>query len=394
MKSHQAVLFINTFEPVVPLYRDFASVWPGSVSALVSQGDYRPEEDALDKNMIVHEVWVPKILRKNRRWCAIFYWLIAPWFLLRCSKTTVIFLSQPPLFFILGSLIVRIRKSNTYLLHVMDLYPNLLKAGGMLRPRSKIYRLLHSLSCTAFNHAQQIIVIGRCMKDRVVEIGVNPDRISIIPNWAHPEQCHSDGEIRFRRTHGLSDKFVVMYSGNMGKFHKFSTILEVAKQFESNPEVVFVFVGNGSRRNELLAAVAGGASNILLLPYQDRSMLSAMLRSANIHFVSLLPGVEGLMVPSKFYGILSAGRPVIYEGCAQGEVAQVIGESNCGQVVEPGDIAGLQKAIQRYLMQPSRAITEGRRASEVYTEYYQPTECGQRYAAMVEGSSRDKKGGY
>ena len=386
MSEKRSVLFVNTFEPVVPIYRDFAATWPGRKEALVSQGGYRAQEDDLGQHISVRRLWVPRWLRNNRRACALLYWLFAPWVILGYRDTNIVFLSQPPLFYVIGAIFARARPGNRVILHVMDLYPDLLGAGGVLRSDSLAYRLLQRLAANAMRRADSIIVIGRCMRDRVIALGADRDRVRIVPNWAHPSRAALSGPDEVRYEHHLSGKFVVMYSGNLGNFHQFDTILEVAKRFEVTESVRFVFAGQGTRHREVHDAIKSGQENILLLPSQGLSVLASFLRAADVHFVSLRSGMEGLMVPSKFYGILAAGRPVIYEGDESGEVARVIRETHCGRVVAPGAVRELEQAIRSYVDAPELVRMEGDKALSVYESMFHRDKVVPSYVSILSES--------
>jgi glycosyltransferase involved in cell wall biosynthesis len=218
----------------------------------------------------------------------------------------------------------------------------------------------------ALRRARAVFVLGRCMRERVRRAGVPPERIRVLHNWAsvEPQGCHLGDE--FRQRHGLLGKFVVMYAGNLGLAHQFETILRSAAALRPDSRIAFVFVGHGMRRPEVAAVSAAGASSVYVVDSQPRSELAEVLSAADLHFISLRPGCEGLMVPSKFYGALAAARPVLYEGEGSGEVARLITEINCGTVVAPGDSAALTGAVSRYLQYPEERARAGSAAAAAY----------------------------
>ena len=218
------------------------------------------------------------------------------------------------------------------------------------------------------------------MREVILDKGVDSGRIVIVENW--PEQSVAEAnsnEREFRRQHDLDGKFVVMYSGNMGLFHSFDSILRVALRLRDRDDIAFVFVGQGARKREIVDA-ARSVGNIYVFDHQPEDKFSDMLASGDVHFVSLRAGYEGLIVPSKFYSILASGRPVIYEGKKKGEVARVIDEESCGVVIEPDSVDLLEKAITNYISSPSLRESHALRARLAYESRFERTVLASRYA--------------
>ena len=382
-KDGPAVRFVNAFEPPAPLLADVLPELErrGVAScALLSPAGYR---DVGSAEAFRRQPLAFPVRTANKRINAAQFGLLAPFALLRTRASLNVFLTQPPLFHALGGW-VSARSRTPYLVHVMDLYPELFARAGLLDPGRPPYRLLHRWRTRSLTGARRVVAIGRCMRDRLVEAGVDPGRIRVIPNWAAdnlrpaPRRPNS-----FRDAHGLGDAFVVMYSGNMGASHMLETLLDVSERLAARRDVRFVFVGRGSRRQEVEARIRAGAPNITLLDYQPAELLPHSLAAADVHFVSLRAGFEGLVVPSKIYGILAAGRPAIYEGVGAGEVARTLREHGCGSVVEPGDGAALEAAVLRYRDDPDLRAREGASAAAAYEEHYAPERSARAYADLV-----------
>ena len=146
---------------------------------------------------------------------------------------------------------------------------------------------------------------------------------------------------------GLDGRFVVGYSGNMGRAHEFRTIIDAAAALQGEPDIVFLFIGGGAQKEFIAAAAAErGLTNLLFKPYQPRDRLAQSLGAADAHLVTLRPELEGLIVPSKFYGIAAAARPTIFIGDPKGEIGAEIRAANCGLCVHQGDVEGLVAAIR------------------------------------------------
>lgn len=275
-----------------------------------------------------------------------------------------VFLTTPPLLPLWGAVLSRLR-GQPYSCIVMDVYPELFVADGRLRRDALLTRVLARLSIFALRHADRVVVIGRCMAERIQAKGVAAERLRLIPNWMNerlvapvPHEANP-----FRHEHGLNGRFVVLYSGNMGQYHAFDDILTTARVLRDRDDIAFVLIGDGPRRAAIEAWIREhDLPNILLLPYQDVTRLNHSLGAGDLHLVTLMPSCTGFAVPSKSYGILAAGRPILYQGHPDGEIARLIREEGIGSVVEPGDPEALRQCILRYAGNPSLAREQGQRA--------------------------------
>lgn len=236
---------------------------------------------------------------------------------------------------------------------VQDLFPEVAEGLGLRVPR-----FLRALRDWSLRRARANVVLGEQMAARV------PKSV-IIPNWADASLTPiARGDNPLRRDWHLGDAFVAAYSGNLGRAHEFDTILGAMARL---PEVRLLIIGGGAR----LAAVQRAAgSNVTFLPYQPRELLSRSLSAADVHLVSLQPQLEGLIVPSKFYGALAVGRPVIFIGARDGEVARIIDETRCGAVVAPGDVDALANALRTMADDPHATAEMGRRGLEAYRAHF------------------------
>ena len=268
-----------------------------------------------------------------------------------------VFLTQPPFFYVWGAVLAGVRRQRSVVV-VMDLYPDVAIRSGVLRAGGLPARLLHTVSRVGLRRADGVVAIGRCMRELLEREGVPAHKLSVIPNWADDRTVFpvSHAENSLRRELGFGpDDFLVVYSGNMGQVHVFDDILEVARRLRAHPSLRFVFIGSGTRRREVEDfRDREGLANVVLLPMQPAERMSESLSMGDVHFVSLRRGFEGLVVPSKTYGPLAAGRPIIYEGDAGGEVARLLTESGAGTVVPVGDPDALEAAVLSYVRSPAQ----------------------------------------
>jgi colanic acid biosynthesis glycosyl transferase WcaI len=217
---------------------------------------------------------------------------------------------------------------------VQDLYPESAAETGKLSSpvalkglRAAVDAYLHS--------ADRVVAIGETMRRRLEARGVEPERISVIPGWVDTDAIHPVDVDR-------DSSFLVMHSGNVGYAQELDTLIEAARELT---DVEFEIVGNGSRRNDL-GRLAAGLPNVSFLPYRPRDELSASLSSASLHFVGLARGLAGYVVPSRLYGVLAAGRPVLVAADETSEAAELVREAGAGIVVPPGRPDAVAAAIR------------------------------------------------
>jgi len=261
----------------------------------------------------------------------------------------VVTLTSPPMIHVLGALLKRFRRWG-FALWAMDLYPDVAAALGVLSSQSRAFRILAQVNRTALRCADGILALGACMAERLVAAGAQPETVHVAPNWSDGENVVPVPPERnpFRRRHGLDGRFVVAYSGNVGLGHTFGTLVEGARRLRSDPDVVFLIIGDGPALPRLLALrERHRLSNLVRLPWQPRGRLAAALSAGDVHVVTLRRGLKGLLVPSKLYGIMAAGRPVIFVGPEECDTAHTIREAGCGFRVAEDDTEGFLDRIQR-----------------------------------------------
>lgn len=242
---------------------------------------------------------------------------------------------------------------------VMDLYPDVMSAHGLLEPRSLPYRVLAALARFGFGGARcaGLITLGPDMAGRVGRYTTAETPLSWIPLWGteSKDDIDSDSEdvdeqartLRLKRG-WRDDEAIVMYSGNMGLGHRFDEILAAAAEFQRGSSLRIVFFGDGKRRHEIEDFIARHPqAPVELHGYVPRDELAGHLRSADVHLASLEPSWDGTMVPSKLQGIFAAGRPVIFVGSQTSSIGTWVRESGGGWVVAPGDSQAMKTSIHQ-----------------------------------------------
>lgn len=222
--------------------------------------------------------------------------------------------------------------------------------------------------------AAACVTLGEDMIRTVTQRGVDPARTVLIPNWA-PRELHqpvvAEAVLERRRAWSVANKFVVAYSGNLGRVHEFATVIDAATRLRHQPEIEFLLIGHGARFAKV-AAVARqrGLGNMRLLPPESRERLPCTLATADAHLVTLRPEYANLVYPSKLAGVLAAGRPVLFVGPSGGDIGSLIRRTNCGAVFAPGDAIGLAETLTRWQADLSLIRTMGTAARSVYEQRF------------------------
>jgi glycosyltransferase involved in cell wall biosynthesis len=258
----------------------------------------------------------------------------------------VVCMTDPP-FIGAFARVVAARFRAPLLIVVQDVFPEIaVKLGRLKSPATA--RLLRLLIDPSLRAADCVVVIGETMKRRVEAKGVSSERVRVIPNWGDAETIvPMEHDNEWARKHKLAKRFVVMHSGNIGHAQNLDALVRASTFLRDLNDLAVVIIGSGARRSELVAlARLLEADKVEILPYQERGILSQSLSTADVHVVGLARGLAGYVVPSRLYGILAAGRPVIAAADRESETAQLVEEVGCGVIVPPGNPFALATAIR------------------------------------------------
>jgi glycosyltransferase involved in cell wall biosynthesis len=324
----------------------------------------------------IHRVWTTRFGRGNLAWRSLDYatfYLSAAWrlFALARRRDIVVAKTDPPLISVIAMMVAALRGA-ALINWVQDLFPEVAQALGV-KVVGPAVPLLRRLRNASLNAAQANVVLGERMAALLARQGIAPAGLTVIHNWSDAAAVHpvARDENTLRAQWGLDGKFVVGYSGNMGRAHEFNTLLSAARLLRDDPEIVFLFIGDGARRALIDAeARRRGLDNVLFRPYQPRERLAQSLSVPDLHVVSLQPALEGLIVPSKFYGITAAGRPTLFIGDTDGEIARLLQANRCGAAAAVGDAEGVVRAIRALARNPEEARAQGRNARIAFEQQY------------------------
>lgn len=292
--------------------------------------------------------------------------------LLRILKSgdIVVAKTDPPLVSVVAAVAARI-KGARLVNWLQDLFPEVGQALGVRVLRGAAGRLSLVARDWSLRRAIVNVAIGERMAILLGGRRIKGDRVAVIHNWADDRViapvAHDANPLR--QEWGLENKFAVVYSGNLGRAHEFETILDAAQRLKLRDDIVFVFIGGGAQLDAVRAFVARhDLHNVLVKPYQPREKLIFSLGAGDLHLVSLMPALEGLIVPSKFYGIAAAGRPCAFIGDRDGEIARLLRRHEMGNGFAVGDDEGLAAYILELAGAPAECERLGANARRALGE--------------------------
>ncbi len=277
--------------------------------------------------------------------------------------------TDPPLLQVPLSLVSRLRGARQ-VNWMQDIYPELAVALGIRQLAGWPGRALTVLRSRSIRSSAATVAIGARMKEALIAAGAEPTQIIEIHNWGDDAVlAAADDPAVLREAWGFSAKrLVVGYSGNLGRAHELDTMLAAARVLAAQAAPVdFLFIGGGALRDRLGVA---DLPNVSLRPYQPRAVLPRSMAVADLHWLSLQPELEGLIVPSKFYGAAASGRPILFIGDADGEVARLIRRHDCGWTFRPGEGAAVAVLLGELAADRGMLAQRGRNARLMVRDNY------------------------
>jgi glycosyltransferase involved in cell wall biosynthesis len=342
--------------------------------------------------LAIHRVWTSHFGRQNligRTADYLTFYASAASTLWRVARPGDILIAKtdPPMLSVIAAPIARLRGARL-VTWLQDLFPEVAEAAGLGRGRlaGSFHGALRAIRNRSLHSAAANVTLGDRMAQRLEADGIKPQSISIIHNWAdsaliRPIAHHNNA---LRSAWRLNDKFIIGYSGNLGRAHEYDTLLDAISQVETKQraaqgpngsewtparslEIVWLILGGGALYNELAREVGRrGLTSVLFKPYQPRDRLAESLSAADVHLISLRRELEGLIVPSKFYGIAAAGRPAIFIGDGDGEIARLLAKHRCGRAIAQGDGVGLARNGLELAANPALCQKMGKRARQAF----------------------------
>ena len=275
---------------------------------------------------------------------------------------TVLTLTTPPLTSVFGR-ILKLSRGCRHFIWEMDVYPDIAVDLGALKPRSMLTCVIGALADWSRRNADGIIVLGEDMRARLIARDIPEHKIHVAENWADGAEISplpfSDGPL------------VVYYSGNFGRAHDIDTIAAVIEGHANDCRFQFVFAGGGARRQEMESLCRQQSiANVFFRPHSSRAELGASLAEGHLGLVTQLPQTCGSVVPSKTYGIMAAGRPILFIGPREATPARIIERFQCGWQVNPGDAAAVSSLLRKLDSQRELIVEAGARARQAFEKHY------------------------
>lgn len=315
------------------------------------------------------------------------------WFTFRgvataCKRTPpdlVLALNEPPTVAIVGA-VASLRYQCPYVQICHDIYPDITLALGHRR-EGLVTRMWRRTNRYLEARARFIVVVGRDMVDRLASKGLPREKLRYVPTWS-PRQALDADAIRQGRGHrGWNDKFVVMFAGAMTPAHNLGMIAQAASALADIPDLLIVFVGDGSSKPDLVRKTAElGLRNVSFVPRLPKSEAQQLMALADLHLITLVPGLWGCGVPSKMQGIMAAGRPFIASVDDASEPARIAQEAGCGFVVPAGSAMALAEAIRAARDAPLDEM--GNRARAAFAAEFERSVVTGRMSAVLHDAAK------
>jgi glycosyltransferase involved in cell wall biosynthesis len=303
----------------------------------------------------------------------------------------VLVLSNPPILPFVAWLNHKLR-GTPYVYLIYDVYPDMAVELGYLDRGGIIAPLWDRAMRPVYRDAARVVVLGESM-ERYIEAKMTgddnfrPDCIESIANWEDGDFIEPRKKVDndFAQEHDTDEKFTLLYSGNIGRFHELETTIDAIDRLESTDrtDVQLLIIGEGARKAELQRYVTRrGIENVRFLPFQPLNRLPETLTCGDASLVGINPEMEGMCVSSKLYSSLAAGQPVLAVVGENDEVARVVSESNCGAYIKPGDDRAAAEVLNEWADNPEQVATLGKNARICFEDQYTKEHAVDQYADL------------
>ena len=303
------------------------------------------------------------------------------------KKHNVLLVTTAPPFLPIIGYLVNLLLGMPYVCLLYDLYPDIAVELKVVKSSHSLVRLWHWLNCQVWRRSSSIIVLSSSMKKRIVahcpEIA---EKIEIIHSWSDDQKIVPipKEENWFAKEHELTENFVVLYSGNMGRCHDINTLFEVACHLKDE-SILFICIGGGAKREDLMSQVnARKLKNFRFLPYQEKSILPYSLTSGDVSLVSIAPGMDSLVAPSKLYPAMATGRPIVAICPDSSYLVPLLSSAKCGTAFKNGE----SQAIATYILELSRDIAKAQQLGKAGRQYlethFTPEVISKQYLRVVQ----------
>jgi len=295
-----------------------------------------------------------------------YYFTTLPLVLLQRNKDSLFLVSNPPLNFFVGYLFNKLGKVKFNLL-LWDIYPDIVIQSGYISRNNPLAKIWAKWNTIVFPKAHRIFTVSANLAREIVKYGEYRENVVIVPNWVNSEEIRPLPRATnpFLIDLKLTNKFIVMYSGNMGKTHDIETIVEAAALLMEHPNIQFLIIGDGEKKPKIQDMVTRrNISNVNLLPFQNPEMFKHSIAAAHIGFVTLSEGFENFSVPSKTYYLMAAGCIIFAIANSESEMEQTLNTYHCGYRFNPGSAGEIAAQIVQLYNDQHLSASIGKNARE------------------------------
>lgn len=294
----------------------------------------------------------------------------------------ILAMTDPPVEGIAGAIVAWLKR-RPFVYNIRDMYPDMALGGGIVADRSWV-RLWEKIHRRALRRAERVIVLGDDMRGRILRKGIEPARVVVVRDGTVIPETLAEQNDPVAQELRCGYSFVAIHAGNLGFYGAWDTLLQAAKLLEDE-NIGFVFVGEGANRPRLQAA-AQGSANVRFLPFRPVAEIPLVMAAGEVHIICVRRGLEGVVVPSKLYSVLAAGRPVLAVSAEESDVVHIVREARCGLVADPDDPASVAAALRKMRDEPRELTYMGQRAREAAKNYARANEL-KRFVATIEDAT-------
>ena len=291
----------------------------------------------------------------------------------------ILAMTDPPVAGIAGAVIARLT-GRPFVYNVRDMYPDMAVGGDIVRQNAWIERW-ERMHRGALKQAARVIVLGDDIRDRIVGKGIRQENVVVVRDGSSPVHDMPDTNDPVVQEIRSGFRFVVLHAGNLGFYGAWQTLLKAA-EILGNENIGVVFVGDGANR-ESMERSAGNVRNVRFLPFRPVQQVPHVMMAGDLHIITVKRGLEGVVVPSKLYSTLAAGRPVLVVAAPESDAARIVTSTGCGRSADPDDPMAVAVAIRELRSDPARLVEMGRRARETAKNYARVDELN-RFVGVVE----------
>jgi colanic acid biosynthesis glycosyl transferase WcaI len=346
---------------------------------------YQTEEPGKVRVIRVGSTDYPRVQMKKRVFNYLSYVLLAVPRALVLPCDVILAMTDPPFEGIVGAFVAML-KNKPYVYNIQDMYPDMAVGGSIVKPGllALIWEKLHRW---AMRRASKVIVVGEDMRNRILAKGIDPARVVVVRDGAEiSTEANTAAPLDQSVIEAIRGgfKFVLLHAGNLGFYGAWETLLEGARRLAVDG-VGLVFVGDGAQRERLVFACAR-IPNVRFLPFFPASKIPSVLAAADAHVITIKRGLEGVVVPSKMYGILAAGKPIVAVAPVECDVVSIGERQGFSISADPDDPAEFAERVRELLSDPERVCRMGEAAAAVAPEYEREEELRKLVSAVEEAS--------